>query len=122
LGYKQASKERARYNSLFGQGVIQARGTLCAGRSSYYLLGVELGLDEPAGFFGASLCLGVGVAEGELPLAPDGLELPEAADPPPEGDLFASRSQPEIRAPLRANTAAAANAVNFMLTSMGCVP
>jgi hypothetical protein len=84
------------------------------------LLGGELGLLlEPAGFFAGSLCLGVGVAEGELPLAPDGLELPDAADPPPEGDLFASRSQPEIRAPLRANTAAATNAVNFMLTSMG---
>jgi hypothetical protein len=80
------------------------------------LLGVELGLLEPAGFFAGSLCLGVGEA---VPPAPDGLELPEAADPPPEAALFASRSQPETRAPLRANTTAAANAVNFMLTSMG---
>jgi hypothetical protein len=90
-------------------------------RSSSYLLPVEPGLLEPAGFFGASPCLGVGVAVPELPLAPDGLELPEAADPPPEAALFASRSQP-TRAPLRANTSAAANAVNFMLTSMGLCP
>ena len=39
-----------------------------------------------------------------------------------EADLLPSRSHPETRAPLRANTSAAANAVNFMLTSMGCVP
>ena len=57
--------------------------------------------------------------EPEVPLAPDGLELPDAEVPPPEADLPPSRSHPEIRAPLRASASAAANAVNFILTSMG---
>ena len=52
-----------------------------------------------------------------LPLAPDGLELPEEEVAPPDADLLPSRSHPAIRPPLRANTSAAANAVNFMLTS-----
>jgi hypothetical protein len=59
-----------------------------------------------------------------LPLAPDGLELPgEEVAPlevaPPDADLLPSRSHPAIRVPLRTNASAAANAVNFMLTSMG---
>ena len=54
----------------------------------------------------------------ELPLAPDDPAVPEAEDPPPDAERLLS-PQPVIRAPLRANTVAAANAVNFMLTSMG---
>jgi hypothetical protein len=57
-----------------------------------------------------------------LPLAPDGLELPEEEVAPLEADLLPSRSHPAIRVPLRTNASAAANAVNFMLTSMGYVP
>jgi hypothetical protein len=52
----------------------------------------------------------------DVPLAPDELlpvaELPPDAEPP-------SRSHPAIRVPLRANASAAANAVDFMLTSIG---
>jgi hypothetical protein len=93
------------------------------------LLGLELG--EPPGlegFLGAPPGV-VAVLESllALPLAPDELELPgEEVAPlevaPPDADLLPSRSHPAIREPLRANTSAAANAVNFMLTSMGCVP
>jgi len=57
--------------------------------------------------------------ELELPLAPDDPELPGEELAPPDADLLPSRSQPETRAPLRANTSAAANAVNFIFTSMG---
>jgi hypothetical protein len=64
-----------------------------------------------------------------VPLAPDEPELPgEEVAPlevaplevaPLDADLLPSRSHPAIRALLRANASAAANAVNFMLTSMG---
>lgn len=51
-----------------------------------------------------------------VPLAPDG-ELPEAVLPPEAEPP--SRLHPERSAPLSANAIAAANAVNFILTSMG---
>ena len=54
-----------------------------------------------------------------LPLAPDGLELPEEEVAPPDADLLPSRSHPAIKPPLRASKSAATNAVNFMLTSIG---
>jgi hypothetical protein len=75
-----------------------------------------------AGRFGAPPGVVLLEPELELPLAPDDPELPGEVVAPPEADLLPSRSHPETRAPLRANTSAAANAVNFMLTSMGCVP
>jgi hypothetical protein len=86
--------------------------------------GLPLGL--PEGFFAAPLDelepeLELPV-EPEVPLEPDGLELPDDEVPPPEADLLPSRSHPAIRALLRANASAAANAVSFILTSVGCVP
>jgi hypothetical protein len=79
-----------------------------------------------AGFFGASLCEPLGLPLG-LPLGgcalvppePDGLALPEAELPPPEAGRLPSRSHPARRAPLSANATAAANAVSFIITSMG---
>lgn len=83
-----------------------------------------LGLELPAplgpeGFFAAPDGLVLLEPALELPLAPDGLELPGEEVAPPEADLLPSRSHPAIRALLRANASAAANAVNFMFTSMG---
>jgi len=52
---------------------------------------------------------------GLLALGDAALEPPEA-DPPLDGPPL---SQPAISVPLRANASAAANAVNFMLTSIG---
>ena len=81
---------------------------------------VPPGLD---GRFGAvlvlSLCLPAAPVLPLVPLAPDGLELPEAELAPPEAARSPSRSHPAIRVPLSANATAAANAVNFILTSMG---
>jgi hypothetical protein len=57
----------------------------------------------------------------DVPPVPDVLE-PEAELPPPEAERLPSLSHPARRAPLSANAAAAANAVNFMFTSEGCVP
>jgi hypothetical protein len=82
-----------------------------------------LELPEPVGlegFLGAPGCVLPGSELREVPLAPDELELPVAELPPPEAE--SPRSQPAIRVPLRANATAAANAVDFMLTSIGCVP
>jgi hypothetical protein len=96
--------------------------------SSYYLLVLELELPGLAGRLGAvldglelSLCLG-GAVVPEVPPAPDVLELPEADVPPPEAARFPSRSHPATKALLSANATAAANAVNFMLTSMVVCP
>jgi hypothetical protein len=79
---------------------------------------VPLGLD---GFFCALPVLEeepLEPAEPEVPLEPDGLELPEA-ELPPLDDLLPSLSQPAMRPPLRVNATAATNAVSFILTSMG---
>ena len=88
-----------------------------------------LGLELPLGLAGF-----LGVAPGvvalleslpALPLAPDGLELlpGEEVAPlevaPPDADLLPSRSHPTISALLRASASAAANAVNFIFTSIG---
>ena len=87
-----------------------------------------LGLELPellglAGFLGAPPgVVALPDSLAELPLVPDGLELPDDEVAPPEADLPASRSHPAIRVPLRATASAAANAVNFMLTSMGLCP
>lgn len=66
----------------------------------------------PPGFFCALL------EPPEVPPAPDGLELPVAElpplDDPPPCWSHAARSPP-----LNANAIAAANAVDFMFTSMG---
>jgi len=132
LGYeKESSKLRARRKPLMVQGPSRASGTLCRLRGNSYLPVLEPVDPEgfSAGFFAMlpeelepldpvlELPL-----EPEVPLAPDGLELPVAEVPPPEADLLPSLSHPASRVPLRANAIAAANAVNFMLTSMGCVP
>lgn len=58
--------------------------------------------------------------EPDVPLEPEEPEVPEA-EVPPELEL-PPRSHPANRAPLSANAIAAANAVNFILTSLGCVP
>lgn len=98
-----------------------AQNTLRWGRSSSYLLPEPLGLDGllglleppgPAGFLAAPE-----LPVPEVPLPPDEPELPVAELPPLE-DLPLSRSHPATRVPLRANASAAANAVDFMLTSM----
>lgn len=85
-------------------------------------LGLE-GLAGLAGRFGAA----PGAVEPSLrwPLAappevwpelpPDA--VPEAAVPPPDAALFASRSQAARNAPESTNATAAANAVTFILTS-----
>jgi hypothetical protein len=117
---------RARPKPLIAKGLSLPQGTLCRGGGSSYLL-----LPEPAeppglaGFFAAPLLepgLEVPPAPDEVPLAPDEPVLPEEEVAPPDADLLPSRSHPAIRPPLRANTSAAANVVNFMLTSLGCVP
>jgi hypothetical protein len=56
-----------------------------------------------------------------VPPVPDVLE-PLEAELPPEAERLPSRSHPASSAPLSANATAAANAVNFMFTSEGCVP
>jgi hypothetical protein len=93
------------------------------------LLVLELELPGLAGRLGAvldglelSLCLGVVAVVPEVPPAPDVLALPEAEVPPPEAARFPSRSHPATKALLSANATAAANAVNFMLTSMVVCP
>jgi hypothetical protein len=78
-------------------------------------------LGAPPGLDGLFFAVELLEPEPEVPPAPDGLELPDAEVPPPD-DEPPCRSQPAIRVPLRANANAAANAVSFMLTSMGCVP
>jgi hypothetical protein len=90
------------------------------------LLVLELELPGLAGRLGAvleglelSLCLG-GAVVPEVPPVPD--VLPEAEVPPPEAARFPSRSHPATKALLSANATAAANAVNFMLTSMVVCP
>jgi hypothetical protein len=98
-----------------------------AGRGGHFSCGPEVltylpGWPGLAGFFGASLGellappLGVGAL---VPPEPDGLALPEAEVPPPEAGRLPSRSHPAKRAPLSANATAAANAVSFIVTSMG---
>jgi len=73
--------------------------------------------DGLAGRLGAAL----GGVEPVVPLAPD-VELRSEAELPPEAEPL-SRLQPERSAPLSANATAAANAVDFILTSMGlCAP
>jgi hypothetical protein len=77
--------------------------------------GADPGVVEP------SLCCPVAPPLGVcpvVPLMPDELERSEAVLPP-EAE---SRLHPERIVPLSASATAAANAVNFMLTSIGCVP
>ena len=79
-------------------------------------LGAALGVE-------LSVCLPVAPELPLAPLEPDGLELPDAELAPPDAARSPSRSHPAIREPLSATATAAANAVNFILTSMGlCAP
>ena len=123
----QASNFRARPKPLMPNGLGRALGSLCARDGSSYLLPPGLpALPEPLGLLGPleppappglveRLPAVLEEVSLELPLVPDALEPPEA-DPPLEGPPL---SQPAISVPLRANASAAANAVNFMLTSIG---
>ena len=121
LGYSQTCKLRARPNPLIVQRVGRACRTPCRQRSTSYLL--PPGLD---GLVGLDWRFCAPDVPPEVPPAPDEPALPEApevpdAELPPDADRLSS-PHPAIIAPLRANTAAAANAVNFMLTSMGLCP
>jgi hypothetical protein len=70
-----------------------------------------------------SLCEPLAPPLGVCPLVPPEPDvpalLPEAELLPPEAERLPSRSHPAKRAPLSANAAAAANAVSFIITSMG---
>ena len=84
VGMQYASKICARPNPLTRQGLRRARGNLCRGGRSSYLPLPELG--EPPGldglFFAALDDEEPLEPVPELPLAPDGLELPDAELPP----------------------------------------
>jgi hypothetical protein len=72
----------ARPNPLIGQGLHRVCGNVCRGRSSYYLPLPELG--APPGLDGLFFAVELLEPEPEVPLAPDGLELPDAEVPPPD--------------------------------------
>jgi hypothetical protein len=91
--------------------------------------GLEGRFGAPPGCVEPSLCAPLAPPfevwpEVPVPLlpVPDVLELPVAELPPPDAERLPSLSHPARRAPLSANATAAANAVNFMFTSEGCVP
>lgn len=123
VGCIRNSKLRARPKPLIAMGPSRARRRPCRRNGNSYLLlpvlpellgllGLELGLED---FFEALLPVDPVL---ELPLVPDVLEPLGDDVAPPDADLLASRSHPVTKALPRTSANAAANAVNFMLTSV----